>query len=473
MTYLTAALILFLEGLASAGLQMITIRQTMPFVGSSVLSTSVIIACFLGALALGYFCGGQQRADRYTNALTRNLVASIALFGIGLSYSFVSFFFTTVAEMTEGVPFAEHLLIHLLLFCLLVMSPLVFCLGQTVPLLLNVPADNIRKSVATGNATALSTIGNVVGCLVTPLLLMYFFGVGAAIFINCLILYVCLIILIKWQYTRQALTTIAATPLLLVSFVLNVEMPAQLFAATTPYSNIYVANDRDGKRLIVNRNSASYIDSNSKKGWPYIELIKQGLFSEVVTGKEILVLGAGGFTLSAESTHGAHFTYLDIDSTIKDIAEKYFLETSINGLFVAEDARSYLINNRKLWDVIVIDLYSNAASIPHHTSTVEFFSLVSERIKPSGRVILNIAANPTLNDSYSQTIDRTIRSGLSGCITDLTKFQNSLVNIVYFCGKKTGDSSDHLYRDDSTEVEVDSYLSAIHVPKWTDNHVSK
>ena len=49
-----AALILLLEGLASSGLQMITIRQTVPFVGSSVLCTSIIISCFLGALALGY-----------------------------------------------------------------------------------------------------------------------------------------------------------------------------------------------------------------------------------------------------------------------------------------------------------------------------------------------------------------------------------------------------------------------------------
>ena len=98
-----------------------------------------------------------------------------------------------------------------------------------------------------------------------------------------------------------------------------------------------------------------------------------GLFSEVVTGKEIWYLVLAGLRYQRKATHGAHFTYLDIDSTIKDIAEKYFLETSINGLFVAEDARSYLINNRKLWDVIVIDLYSNVASIPHTHPLSNFF----------------------------------------------------------------------------------------------------
>ena len=97
-----AALILLLEGLASSGLQMITIRQTVPFVGSSVLCTSIIISCFLGALALGYYWGGQQASERYAKSLVNNLLGSIALFGIGLSYSFVSFFFLSIRDHSDG-----------------------------------------------------------------------------------------------------------------------------------------------------------------------------------------------------------------------------------------------------------------------------------------------------------------------------------------------------------------------------------
>jgi hypothetical protein len=76
-----AASILFLEGLASSGVQMVTLRQTVPFVGSSILCTSIIISCFLGALALGYWCGGKTSPERFSQSLLRNLVIAIALFG--------------------------------------------------------------------------------------------------------------------------------------------------------------------------------------------------------------------------------------------------------------------------------------------------------------------------------------------------------------------------------------------------------
>lgn len=471
-----AALILLLEGLASSGLQMITIRQTVPFVGSSVLCTSIIISCFLGALALGYYWGGQQSSERYAKSLVTNLVGSIALFGIGLSYSFVSFFFLSVADITQGMVYLGNPLFHLFLFSALIMSPLVFFLGQTVPLLLNTADNETSKSEATGNATALSTVGNVLGCLITSLLLMYFLGVGYSIFINCLILTVCLALLVDWNSSRSKYVVSTTLTFLIIAFTLNVKIPNWLFAATTPYSNFYIAEHPEGKRFVINSSSASFIGEKDRKGWPYIEIMKRGIFSDDVTGKDILVLGAGGFTLSAENTHGANFTYLDVDSKIKPVAEQYFLEEPIKGEFVAQDARVFLLTSNKLWDVIVVDLYTNAATIPMHTATYEFFTLVSTRLKPTGKAVLNIAANPRLNDTYSQNMDFTVRQALSRCITDITGYHDSLVNIVYFCTKRSSEDLNQvasLYRDDTTKVTVDSYVSSLNVKKWQSQEETK
>lgn len=460
-----AALILLLEGLASSGLQMITIRQTVPFVGSSVLTTSIIISCFLAALALGYYWGGQQRPERYAKALTTNLICSIALFGIGLSYSFVSFFFLSIAELTPAVPVLNNPLIHLFVFSLLVMSPLVFFLGQTVPLLLHTSNNDTTKSQATGNATALSTIGNVLGCLVTSLLMMYFLGVGYSIFINCLILAFCLVFLLDRRSPRANYPIIFAAITMVVTYYLNVKIPDHIFETTTPYSNFYVSDDKDGKRLIINRSSASFLGKSNSKGWPYIESIKEGLFSGDVKGKNILVLGAGGFTLSAEKTQGANFIYVDIDPEIKPVAEEHFLNRPINGQFIAHDARNFLLTDKRQWDVIVVDLYSNAATIPMHTSTYEFFSLVDKRLEPNGQAILNIAANPRLSDDYSFNMDHTIRSALTRCITDITSYDNELVNIIYFCSKSNSAPVASLYKDDSTKVAVDGYIASINPSK--------
>tara|TARA_R100000789_G_scaffold36861_1_gene39646 strand:+ start:2874 stop:4289 length:1416 start_codon:yes stop_codon:yes gene_type:complete len=457
------ALILLLEGLASSGVQMVTIRQTVAFVGSSVLCTSIIISCFLAALALGYYQGGKTAPEKFTRALLVNLIVAIGLFGIGLSYPFVSWYFLTVADITAGIPGLRNPLVHLLSFCLSIMGPLIFLLGQTVPLLLNTADQNTRKSEAAGSATALSTIGNVVGCLLTSLVLMYFLGVGYSIVINCAILAICAVLVISPERSplKSALLGVAAISLA-ITFVANVRIPGQLFAATTPYSDIHIAQDAEGKRLIINRSSASYIGRENREGWPYIEMMKQAIFSDDVTGKNILVLGAGGFTLSAEMTGGARFTYLDIDPKLKSVVEEDFLEEKIQGDFVAQDARAYLLTSKRQWDVIVVDLYTNAATIPMHTATFEFFSLVSERLLPDGKAILNIAANPRLTDQYSLTMDNTVRRAFSRCVTDITSYRDGLENLVYLCGKPSSkDPVAGLYRDDTTRVTVDGYLSAL------------
>ena len=456
-------LILVLEGLASSGLQMITIRQTVPFVGSSVLSTSIIISCFLGALALGYFHGGKQSADQYTSALVRNLVLSITLFGFGLSYAFISVFFVSLSDITTGMPVMGNPLLHLTLFCLFIMAPLVYFLGQTVPLLINTTSADTRKSEASGNATALSTVGNVIGCLLTSLVLMYYLGVGYSIFINCMVLAACLLLVMDLKRLSSKMLVTYTVICLAFTFSVNVRFPGTLFAATTSFSNYHVSDVEDGRRFIINRSSASFISDSTQAGWPYIEIMKQGVFSSDMTGKDILVLGAGGFTFSAAGTHGANVTYVDIDPAIKPIAEAYFLKNRIQGQLIAYDARAFLLTNKKRWDVILVDLYTNAATIPQHTATYEFFSLVNTRLVDDGLAVLNIAANPKLNDRYSVAMDATVRQAMAGCITDITGYKDALVNIIYFCSRRdeTHRTVASIYHDDKTKVTIDGYFASM------------
>lgn len=451
-----AALILFLEGLASSGLQMITIRQTVPFVGSSILTTSIVISFFLAALALGYFVGGKRKADTFSKALIINTLLSVAIFGIGLSYVFVSLFFDTLNALTQQTPLLNNPLIHLSIFCLCVMSPLVFLLGQTVPLLLNTAKIATSKSEAAGNATSISTIGNVVGCIFTPLILMSLFGVGVAIFVNCLVLILCIFIMTRFRSLKVLIYSVTCIGL---TYLFNVTLMNALYLADTPYANYFVDSNSKGNTFIVNRSLASYIDHQTKQGWPYIETIKQAVASNSDI-QNILILGAGGFTLSADNDFFSKkkFTYVDVDPAIKKIAQSHFLNGSINGSFVAEDARFYLIKNKQLWDMVVVDLYTNASTIPSHTVTKEFFELVSQRIDPNGLAAINIVANPTLKDNYSYRIDRTIRSAFNSCITDIQDFKNQLTNIIYFCQPSPSKES-VVYRDDNTRASIDGFIA--------------
>lgn len=453
------AAILLLEGLASAALQMLAIRQVTGYVGSSILVTSIVISTFLAALALGYWRGGKSQTEKYRDVLVRNLVIAIGIFGIGLSYPVVDIVFSVMDGLTNGIPLIGHPLFHLFVFSWLILAPLVFMLAQTVPLLLHTTKTETSKSEAAGNLTALSTVGNVFGGLVTALILLTLFGVGSSILLNTIILFVALVLAIEFKNRLHWIGVALSVFFLSLASVLNVVVERQLFQVTTPYANIKIiqyGND-GGKALLVNDQFASYTDDENR-AWPYVEIMRTALKS--MEPSEVLVLGAGGFTLSTdEELHKHKFTYVDIDEKLLSVAENYFLGHRIYGETVSEDARAYLLAREKLVDVIVIDLFSSGVMIPAHTATVEFFNLVKSRLKDNGLVMINIAANPMLNDDYSARIDKTIRSSLSRCVTDLSSFRDGLESLVYFCHGGE-EKPAQVYRDDYEGVSIDAFLLA-------------
>ena len=52
-------LIIFIEGFVSVAVEILTIRQLIPFAGSNVVVTSLIIGIFLLFLSIGYWRGGK------------------------------------------------------------------------------------------------------------------------------------------------------------------------------------------------------------------------------------------------------------------------------------------------------------------------------------------------------------------------------------------------------------------------------
>ncbi len=68
--------VLFLEGFVSVSLQMLMMRQLVPFIGSSVVVSSLVVGFFLASLALGYAVGGRVK-ENHIEKLIKNLTISI------------------------------------------------------------------------------------------------------------------------------------------------------------------------------------------------------------------------------------------------------------------------------------------------------------------------------------------------------------------------------------------------------------
>ena len=116
--------IVFVEGFASIAIEMLVLRQLIPFVGNSIMITSMVIGVFLLFLALGYHRGGTIK-KHLLRRLQLNLTLAGVLLGLGLSISFVRFFFS-FSQMP--------IIFWLVTYLLLILAPLIYCIGQTLPI---------------------------------------------------------------------------------------------------------------------------------------------------------------------------------------------------------------------------------------------------------------------------------------------------------------------------------------------------
>ncbi|MCP0914952.1 fused MFS/spermidine synthase [Legionella sp. 27cVA30] len=446
--------ILLLEGFVTISVEVLTIRQLLPFYGGSVLITSIIIGVFLLFLALGYWRGGSYQQD-FFKELKRNFACSMLFIGIGLSYVFIAgFYYFSIYK--ADLPF----LLSLSLYLLLVLAPIVYWLGQTIPITTNLFNQQQRISHISGRALFLSTIGSFLGALLTSLLLFQYLGVALTVVINCGLLFLLMVSLRSYNGS----TMLSLLPFLLALifiWFLNVNVESTQFKRTNNYGNYKVIDTGElGKLFQINESSSSLLAAD-KKAFPYIEYIRHLLFNELkLRHKKILVIGAGGFTLTAAGNHDNKVTYVDIDPAIKDLAEQYFLNASVRGKFVGQDARRYLQQKTEIFDVIISDVYSHQATIPPSLLTAEYFAAIRQHLAPQGLMIANIIANPLFHDEYAQTVFNTIHAVFPYCAIVPFNWQYPLTNMLYICPNVA--ASDTIYRDDLNRATTDFFKSRQH-----------
>lgn len=146
----------------------------------------------------------------------------------------------------------------------------------------------------------------------------------------------------------------------------------------------------------------------------YIRYIQNEMIDSLPrTGQphDILIIGSGGFTLGIDDTVN-HYTFVDIDKDLKDVAEKHFLPEPLspNKKFVAASAREFVRRDNTLYDLIVLDVYTNVISIPMETITRDFLVDIKKRLKPGGAVAANIIMNPSFRDKFSVRYNNTFAS---------------------------------------------------------------
>ncbi len=437
--------IVFIEGYCSLGAEIIALRRLIPHVGSSIVVTAPTIGLFLLALALGYHSGSRVAAD-YRSVVARNFLISAALMGAGLAGGSVDAIF--VAN-SAGMAY--------LVFIGAILCPLAWLLGQTVPILTNLMRAQ-RSGEAAGRALFWSTLGSFLGSVTLSLVVMQLFGVWAAVLLGALMLVAGAALVQR----PQALTVGLLLAVTALSVATNL---GDRRRADTAYADYAVEPvERDGmlapRAFVVNNQNASVIDTSEPPRYArYVQHLRRILLDDLrFSERDILVLGAGGFTLSHREPLN-RYTYVDIDPAIRAIAERDFLREAARGEFIATDARRFVIDTPRRFDAIVVDVYSSRTSIPGHLVTREFWRDTRRALKPGGVMLANLILDGQLASPYARNLLATIESAFGRCAVEVLAKSAPVSNVIVTCFAVESGEAARVYADERNLADIDSARS--------------
>uniref|UniRef100_UPI001C613D15 hypothetical protein n=1 Tax=Methylibium rhizosphaerae TaxID=2570323 RepID=UPI001C613D15 len=264
-------LLVFVEGFASLGIEVIALRRLVPHMGSAITVTAPTIAMFLLALTLGYWTGGRIKSG-FGARMQANFLIAAGLAGVGLSTSFVQVLFAAIPN--SGAAF--------IVFIAAVVCPPACLLAQTVPLMANL-IERDRAGAASAVALTASTAGSVLGALVISLGVMQLAGVSAAVALCCAVLCLAAGIhaLVSGRSIRAATAAMASAALVAWNIggpsLNTLESAYADYRVTTRSVRPLGPGYTDPARVfLVNNQQASLLDaSEPPKRSPYIERMQR------------------------------------------------------------------------------------------------------------------------------------------------------------------------------------------------------
>lgn len=445
LLFFTAILI---EGYAVLASELLAIRQLSPFVGSGTETIAIVISAVLMPLAIGYYKGGQSRGvHSIRKRLIHNVTIATAILAIGLSYIMLEVFFALLSILH-----ITNYSLQAALYCTAFIVYPVYLLGQTIPLISHYFSSDDLSAI-TGKMLFFSTLGSFLGSIFSTLVLMSTIGVHNTVIVTLFLLVVLGVLLSRrWFSYHNAILLIA---LGFTYAANNNQLMAKLhIVSNNNYNTVSIHELNAEERILnVNRSASSKYTPHKENRFDYLAYIEDHIINSLPQNRvnDILVIGAGGFTVGLHDNVN-RYDFIDIDGSLKDIAEQHLLRQKLgaNKTFYAESARPYLYANTKLYDLIILDAYSNQMNVPEQLVTQDFFRTVKRALKPKGIVAFNVIAMEDFSDNFSVKIDNTFRNVFTPAGRQALNHEpGKRGNIIYTYYNRV--STEDIYTDDRND----------------------
>lgn len=459
----TGACVLIIEVLA--------VRILSPYFGNTIYTFSSVLTVVLAALSIGYFMGGRL-IDRFPAFHT--FFGAILLAGISV---LVLHLLVTILLPLIGFrwsPIYGPLILSILLFG----TPCVF-LGLLSPMAVRLQKDlNATEGIggSAGDIFCFSTIGSIAGSLLTGFVLIPSFGITAILLTIGIILVALGYLGLYLSRKRPSLSLLAGMSTLLILVMMGEHL------ARIPHKNVLLLHEGLYEQLTVfdgewqgrptrflrqdrNLSSATFLDAPpTDLVFEYTKYFALQKFLRPHL-ERALFLGAGAYTLPhllLEKQPSVEIDVAEIEPTLPAVARTYFNIPSHPHLTTnIIDARRFLHETRRTYDLIYGDAYASGFTVPPHLLTQEFFREAKGKLAPGGIFIGNFFGNlveapPSFVMSAMHTFRSVFPNSTFFAIADRT---SSRAQHVAFVGQNSPTPSD--FCSPELQNSPDAFLASL------------
>ncbi|MRG87698.1 polyamine aminopropyltransferase [Salinibacillus xinjiangensis] len=298
----------------------------------------------------------------------------------------------------------------------------------------------IRKAnelgVALNKSTARVLFSDYAGGLIGGLLFVFLLRpelgmVKSAFFVGCINLFVALFILWMFRneithWLKHGIVGIFIAILLIGGLFVGEEMAFSfeqkmyrdpiIYMDESQYQKIVITKEQGDTRLFLDGG----LQFSSTDEYRYHELLVHPTMSQVENHDQILVLGGGdGLAVRELLKYDdiGDITLVDLDPAVVDLANRshHLLELNEGALknekvdVIHQDAFEFMENTDQRFDVVLVDLPDPNNESLNKLYTREFYSLVRNRLKPTGAMMVQ-ATSPVFATEVYWTISETIQS---------------------------------------------------------------
>ncbi len=395
------ASIVFISGALLMVLEMTGSRVLAPHLGTSIIVWTSLIGVVLAFLALGAFAGGRL-ADKRLSAKTLSAIllgASLSTACMALLHPFIA---SGIATSVSNLYFAT------LLAAIVLLAVPGFFFGMVSPYVIRLSLNSISTSGATiGRLYALSTAGSILGTFLGGFVLISFFGSTQILFGISVAMLLLSMLAFRQQGFVQLIILLPLCGVTVASSFLGTPLAADGKPALieSPYNVLVVLQERQGENPLRTLatdpggyQSAMYVNDPTKLALQYTRFFRLGSFA-APHAKSVLMLGGGAYSVpkwlltpkSGLNHEELQVDVVELDPAITQVAfDRFALPKDQRLNIFHEDARRFLNRNKKVYDLLFVDVFGSHYSVPFHMGTVEAAHEMRKAIAPKGALVMNV-----------------------------------------------------------------------------------